>query len=155
MKRTSFCLVACFLLPFLAGCGEKGKGLNVEFVQGVVTLDGEVVAGATISFIPVDREGPTETAGGFSGANGVYRITSSNGTPEKGAVAGEYHVTVDKYLTEVIYPPGKEGDPDVETKVATKYFLPDVYREVKTTPLTVTVNKGKNTINLELKSIPR
>ena len=154
MKRTLFCLITCFFSVFLTGCGDKEKPLKVEFVQGVVTFDGEPVVGASISFFPVVGGGSTETAGGFSNASGVYRLTSMNGTPEKGAVAGEYLIVVEKYSTETIYPPGRQNDPDAPTEAVTTHFLPAVYREATTTPLTATVNKGTNTINLELKRNP-
>lgn len=151
MKRTVFCLLLLFPPVFLVGCA-KGKSLKVEFVQGIVSLDGEPVASANISFIPAGNGGSEETAGGYSDSQGVYRITSMNGTPEKGAVAGEYRVTVEKVATEAIFTDRPYGT--YEPEVVTKHFLPGIYRDPEKTPLIVTVKKGKNKIDLELKSKP-
>src|SRR5438309_491715 len=63
----------CFLPPLLLGC-SGGQAT----VTGTVTYDGKEVANGTISFYPVDGEGPT--AGGMI-KNGKYTVT--NLTPGK------------------------------------------------------------------------
>ena len=147
------CLAAWLIMIFMVGCADRGKPLQVEFVQGTVSLDGEPVSEANVSFIPIDQEGQTERAGGYSDNHGRYRLTSANGNPEQGAVAGEYRIVVQKILTETIPSPDPD-DGSASAVFKTTHMLPEIYRDRKKTPLAATVNKGKNTIDIELKSKP-
>lgn len=137
----------------LAGCGPKGA--NTCLVEGLVTLDGTPLTDALVSFIPVNPLPPDgKTATGYSDASGKYLLTSDGGLPGKGALAGEYKVTV--YKVEVKETPGRlrADDPpgSIPQAVITQTTItPEVYKDAKTTTLTATVTKGKNTINLELK----
>jgi len=141
----------------LVGCGgTKSRGLKVEYVEGVVTLDGQPVPGASVIFHPVTPGGLTEPAGGYTNANGVYKLSSTNGDPERGAVAGDYVVTVEKI--EIIDPNmARSYDEQVmlpSLPITEKHIVAEVYRVPATTPLKFTVTPGRNKIDLELKSSP-
>jgi hypothetical protein len=51
------------------GCGGQPT-LQTEYVEGVVTLDGQPVEGATVTFVPV-AEGQGAPATGMTNAQGV------------------------------------------------------------------------------------
>lgn len=68
-----------------AGCG-KGKTIKVE---GVVTLDGKPLPGATVSFMPVGEGRP---ASGRTDADGRFRLTTYR--TDDGALPGDYKVVV-------------------------------------------------------------
>ncbi|MDR1959080.1 MAG: carboxypeptidase-like regulatory domain-containing protein [Planctomycetaceae bacterium] len=152
-----FTFLGCFLiLTGISGCGTEGKGLRVEYVEGVISLEGKPLPGASVTFIPLAEDGAMEAAGGYSNENGVYRLTSGNGNSEKGAVLGEYRVLVSKIeakdLTE-----GKEyGTSTGYAKTFTqKQLLPSVYQDRTKSPLRATVKKGKNKgLDFDLKSNP-
>jgi hypothetical protein len=148
MTKTLHCLIVACLLIFIVGCGPRG-GLRVEFVEGIVTFDGVPVSEASVSFIPLDQE---EGAGGFTDANGRYTLSSFNGEAGRGAVAGDYAVTVSQIEIYTI----TEGDPERGGIGLTgqRHLLPERYRDRENTPLRVTVNRGRNTINLELTRSP-
>ena len=137
-------------LLVMAGCGKKG--LDVHPVRGVVTVDGQTVRGVIITFEPVDTSS-IEKAFGETDESGVYMLTSTNGPPQGGALAGEYKVKAswperDK-VNVVRYPDGTESTfPTYEEK------LPPFYLDPETSGLTATVKRGKNTINFDLKRTP-
>ena len=149
------CFILCCTIILLVGCGPKGRSLKVEYVEGIVTFDGQSVPSAHVTFHPAAQRGTTESAGGVSRATGIYKLSSANGDPEKGAVAGDYIVTVSK--VEVIDPNVGRSYEEVVTNplpVTEKPFLPAVYATPDKTPLKVTVKPGKNKIDLELKNSP-
>jgi hypothetical protein len=74
------------------------------------------------------------------------------GTPGKGTAAAEYAVTVSKYVTREIESPYFDPKQDAVIKFESKEMLPAAYTDVEFSPLTVTVIKGKNTIDLKLDS---
>jgi hypothetical protein len=101
-------------------------------VTGTVTLDGEPLPNASISFSPESGSGVVSVGG--SDASGRYELYYADG--KTGAKIGRYKVCATTESPHM-------GIPE---SVPKKYLSPD------TTDLTVTVNSGKNTINLELKS---
>ena len=156
MQKIQFLIV--LMIVFAAvGCGPKG--LQTCYVEGIVTLDGQPLEGAVITFIPVAADG--KTAAGGSDATGKYTLTSDGGEPDKGAVEGEYKVTVKKVEITNVPRPGQAPDP---TRANDPNYRPPAMDAVQTpitprdymlptnTPLTATVKKGKNDIPLELKS---
>ena len=138
-------------LSLLIGCSSGGT--RVEHVTGTVTLDGEPVEGARIAFSPVSPDGENEGAFGRSDASGVYLLTSWGGEPDRGAMAGEYIVTVQKAEVIELMPPDETRSTYIET-TAVRNLLPEIYLDRNTTPLRATVNRGRNIINLELTSTP-
>ena len=153
-------LLGLTCIVFIAGtfgCGPRGKGLKVEYVEGVITFDDQIVSQASVTFIPLEDKEGVEAAGGVSNDKGVYKLTSGNGDPEKGALPGEYRVIVSKIETKSKN--SNEGGEYVPTSgyqlsYTVNHLLPEIYRDRDKSPLTVTVKKGKNTIPLELKKNP-
>jgi hypothetical protein len=133
------------------GCGSSGKGLKVEHVEGIIMLDGEPVFKASVTFISVTETEGMEAAGGYSNENGVYKLTSGNGNPEKSAVLGEYRILVSKIET-------KDLTEGLEYGTSTGYnetvkqiqLLPEIYQNCDKSPLKTTVQKGKNKIDIQL-----
>src|SRR5262245_61830975 len=78
-------MVAVLLL--VAGCGD-GSGL--VRVRGVVKLDGEPLAGATVVFVTQQPGG--RDAYGATDANGAFELTTLN--PRDGAAPGKYKVVI-------------------------------------------------------------
>ncbi|MDR2755760.1 MAG: hypothetical protein LBC20_08655 [Planctomycetaceae bacterium] len=145
-------VIQLFMTMFLlSGCNPATKKVPMNYVEGIITLDEVPVSGAAIRFTSKDSSGGVSAAG-FSDNNGKYKLTSMTGDAGKGTLPGEYLVTVTKYeFTDLAKP---KFDTDSQTESITqesKNILPEIYRFPKTTPLTVTVKQGKNTINIPLK----
>ena len=129
-------LVAGFGLLALTGC--DGADSDVAPVEGTLTIDGNPVANARVIFYPSEGR----ASGGLTNAKGFY--TLSYVARQKGALIGKHRVTVTTAVQE-----GEEynGEP-VEVR---KEMLPKEYQSSTKTELVRTVEKGSNTINLDLK----
>src|SRR5262245_27878190 len=84
--RSWFAPLAAALVLGGAGCG--GGGLVT--VKGTVTLDGQPVPHAAVTFIP--KEGKGQQASGVTDASGAFRLETSK--PGDGVMPGEYRVIV-------------------------------------------------------------
>lgn len=142
-------------LVLSCGCGEKPVGgpEGLIPVSGVVTLDGNPVADATITFTP-KREGGTST--GYTDENGKYELYF--GPSAAGAVEGEHVVSIEV---------GEGAEPQIPSDVDTsgmseaevsalmdKYIakpLPEKYTSGQV-ELTASVMEGAGPINFELTS---
>ena len=166
MTRIHILLLVVLVFGMISGC-TKGRDLPVQFVEGIVTLDGEPLAGANVAFIPKDfslsadpanrpKLGTVpEVAGGSTDAQGQYLLGSVHGKPGKGALVGDYVVTIAK--SELIRPPGADPASQEEGGSApppSRYITPKIYIDRTTTPFTATVVKGKNKFDFDLKSKP-
>ncbi|HEV3236940.1 MAG TPA: hypothetical protein VGZ25_08120 [Gemmataceae bacterium] len=89
MRRRYALLGSLFFVAILtaAGCGGSG---NVTKVEGIVTLDGKPLPGATVSFVPVKEGG--KPAFGRTDNDGTFRLTTFR--TDDGAQPGEYQVVV-------------------------------------------------------------
>ncbi len=84
-------LALALALVLALGCGGK----KFVPVSGKVTLNGQPLAGATVSFQPMASEGSAEAAPGSVGktdANGEYALTASTG--QSGAAVGKHRVMI-------------------------------------------------------------
>jgi hypothetical protein len=122
------------------GCGDSGTPANVGRVSGRVTLEGQPLAGALVTFAPVKQGGSTSLA--KTDSAGKYTLGYASGV--SGAEIGENRVSVSTY---------DEGNPDsdpprsaVPEKVPTKYN--------SKTELKVEVKAGSNTFDFPLDSGP-
>lgn len=141
---------ACLLLLF-PGCGSSRRHLPVAYVEGTVTHDGVPLENASINFIP-KIEGQGEAAGGYTDAKGKYKVTSMNGDVDRGALPGDYIVTISKVIC---YP--KPGVVVPEGEVApeiTEQITPLKYKSSGKSPLSATIVKGKNTLDFDVKGKP-
>lgn len=143
-------LILLFVPVLFAGCGNDGK-IRTEYVEGIVTMDGEPLALAHVTFYPVDEKGLE--AYGSTDKNGKYTLTTDGGKEEGGALPGEYVVTVSKRDVPDL---GPTADPDpnkpvkpIKVQIA-PLMTPEKYFNKETTDLKATVKSGNNTVNFSL-----
>ena len=145
-------------LPLLALVGCAGAELDypdTSPVAGVVTLDGQPVADASVVFAPTSHQ---HTATAKTDEQGRYQLTSFGAV--EGAVPGPYGVMIIK--TELVYPPGTsppsptqgDGDGDDEDDGGPSpkevSLIPEQYGKIATSGLTATVAEGENEFNFDL-----
>lgn len=134
------CAAGCVLAILLVAGGCSRSPL--QFVEGVVTLDGELLEGATVTFRPAAEGGMT--AAGITDANGRYRLNPLRGTDGTGSLAGDYGVTVVKLRL----PAGEEVSDELSVRVPrgkVEYLTPQRYADIATSGLKATIGAGKNT----------
>ncbi|MEX2176345.1 MAG: hypothetical protein WD872_18425 [Pirellulaceae bacterium] len=134
------------------GCTGSG-GPAVEYVEGVVTLDGQPIEGVTVGFSPVDPAVKT-AAVGTTDASGKFKLTAiEGGKTDAGAAAGQYLVSFTK--TTVTLPAGtvtssedpnygKEVHTDAEVAPEIKHEVPAKYNNPATSGFKATVKEGEN-----------
>jgi len=148
------CLAWSCVLVSIIGCGRQ-SGPPVQFVQGKILLDGQPLEGATVDFTP-DADGAGLAADGRSRADGSFTLTSvRGGMVGKGAVAGDYAVTVRKMQAVTVADVGTlisredfnrqlRENKSVEGYQPEAAVVPRAYNAVQTSGLRVTVKKGRN-----------
>ncbi len=112
-----------------AGCGAPSDRPELGIVTGVVTLDGEPLAGVLVSFQPEKGRGSI----GLTDEHGRYSLNYVFNVP--GAKVGRHTVSIST-------PPGDESDPAsrlIEERVPAQYNTE--------TTLTADVQPGNNEIN--------
>jgi len=152
MSRFAWTTACVLALLLLAGCGSKGPRL--ASVKGKVTLDGQPLANAIVTFTPV-AGGPAST--GVTNSNGEYELACQLG---KGAVVGQHKVSVRSQ------PPTQTGagavssdDPSYqyggEDSSRAPVFQEKIPAKYNTnTTLVREVKPGSNEINLDLTTSP-
>lgn len=147
-------LVCPLAIVLTLGCGggsDKFKAQRPKTVlaQGVVTYNGEPLAGAIVIFVP-----PTGGTAASSATNAAGQFDAKAFPPDPGAVPGTYKVTVTKNapMPEAPSTPASHDSPAIpEAKPVS--LVPAKYTDAKKTPLTVTLDeKGNTDIKLELKA---
>jgi hypothetical protein len=130
-SRLALALVAVALL--VAGCGGPA---NVGVVTGVVTLDGQPLEDARVTFQP--REG--SPSAGTTDASGRYELRYTRSV--KGAVVGEHEVSISTF---------RPGNPDAEPRIERQ---PErvAARYNHKTELQAVVRPGKNQVDFALES---
>lgn len=142
----------------VAGCGGGSKKPKIYPATGTVTLDGQPLADATVSFVP--QVGPPSD--GKTDASGKFTIMTSG---QPGAPFGPNKVTVSKFTGTASMPgPGATADDmkkmyekmyDKNKKAgAEKGEVPAKYGRADSSGLSadVTADAAKNVFNLELTS---
>ena len=143
----------------LIGCSPDNRYTKVT---GTITYKGQVVEGASVSFLPFSPD--AEPAAGRTDANGEFTLTSVYAVKGgKGVLPGEYTVLVVKSemppdpLVE-LFNQGKITSEELEKRQSARVvglrpieLLPVKYMQPGTTDLKATVEKGKdNTYNFDL-----
>ena len=105
----------------VAGCGG---GPKLVPVSGVVTLDGEPLEGATLSFVPTAGNAIATAGSDVSGSNGNFVMTYKG---RNGLSPGTYRVLVSK--TEEVEPPSGFEVPDVFAKASFEKQLMGLTKE--------------------------
>ena len=132
-------LILIFCTVALSGCG----GAFDASARGVVTLDGQPVPRGMVTFYPV-AGGPAVY--GPIGSDGSYSLRTGR---EDGLPAGDYQASVSANEAPNVTQTAGGGPPPPG-----KAITPAWYRMKDTSGLKYTVKRGKNEINLELKSQP-
>jgi len=128
------------LLALAVGCGSADK--NLAPVSGTITLNGEPLAGATVTFIPKDGT-PGFGGVGKTDASGKYSLRGSRDNA-KGIPSGEYRVVISKRLM----PNGSEVPADDKTPPMmspAKESLPNAYSSMASSRQSATVPPGGGT----------
>lgn len=136
-RNHSFRLVGLCLslaLAYLVGCGGKPAK-----VSGIVTVDGKPLEQGTVAFSPADRG---MRASGIIQSDGSYVIRTNR---DSGLEIGEYEVAVAS--RELLFPGGPDYPP-----MPGKYLAPKRYGRTQTSGLRFNVEKGSNTIDIDLSS---
>lgn len=130
--------LSTLLLSAVVGCGDGGPRL--VSVTGKVTVDGQPVPSAIVTFNPTGAGGSNSL--GKTDASGNYKLEFSQ--DKQGALVGDYVVEI---VTKKI---SKADLPDDGSVVDQSNFveIPAKYR--KRGALTATVKDQANTINFEL-----
>jgi hypothetical protein len=157
--------MVCFTALLLVVSGLAGCGSGTNKVEGVVTLDGKPVQGASVSFMP--QGGTGQFADGFTDAEGRFTLATSG---KAGVRSGTYKVVVTKtdavavemvpgspeYMSKMKKEGPKAGPPAMRpgggASSGPKSLLPAVYSKPDTTPLTQKVPPDSSPVKLELKS---
>jgi hypothetical protein len=140
---------------FSIGCSPSVKLSGLVPVAGTVTLDGEPLADATLSFVPQNWSDSTKMRTGvaMTDANGRFKaMTLQLGD---GLYPGEFNVLISKTKTE---PYTAEQQQRLEAgkfvpKQQSKEVVPKQYTDAASTPFKITIGKsGDKNLNLELHS---
>lgn len=132
--RFAVCLA---LATMLIGCGPGETRPRTIEVTGVVTLDGQPVEAATVSFISASGG-----SAGITDANGRFSLVN-------GAAPGRYDVTVTKMAGGSLRPPATSGGPP--TGEPPKSLLPERYISPKNSGLSAEVTAdGGNEFEVRL-----
>ncbi|MEM9359861.1 MAG: carboxypeptidase-like regulatory domain-containing protein [Pseudomonadota bacterium] len=134
-------LIAIVLLCTLpTGCSEENP---LPKVHGLVTLDGQSLPNATVSFYPASGRAVSAKTDN----SGQYRLKL---LPNKSGVAeGNYTVTISTYMPSQL---GKNDKFEAVMVAGTPELLPEKYTSRKTTDLVQDVKTGDNECNFALQS---
>ena len=112
--RNTFCLIiaATFIATLGVGCSSKEYG----YVTGVVTINGEPVQDAVVTFAP--QEGG-RSAFGKTGSDGVYELNYTPGV--KGAKVGANQVSITTYKAPTLDDNRKVVDPGSPERFPPEY----------------------------------
>lgn len=127
--------LSLFALVFVAQVGCGGKPASVS---GTVTVDGTPLTQGSVVFAPSSGG---MRASGIIQADGSYEIKTNR---DAGLEVGEYDVSV---VAREVVETGPGSPP-----IPGKYLAPKRYGNVKTSGLHYSVEKGNNTIDIELSS---
>lgn len=139
------------LLLVAGGCGSAA----MVPVEGVVTLDGQPLDGAAVSFVP---DGAGRPAQGETDGAGKFKLSTAAAGP--GVVPGKYKVGVSKMEK----PAGAGGaSPDGKVQLSgpptgkgpapvPKSLVPGKYVNPNTSEITVVVEQGMTPVQIGLKS---
>ncbi|MBX3436799.1 MAG: carboxypeptidase regulatory-like domain-containing protein [Planctomycetaceae bacterium] len=142
--RRSVRLAACVVVLAGWGCAAR-KGPDLGRVEGTVTLDGQPLAGATVTVIPAGGR-PSR---GVTDASGHYRLKYKRDA--EGVVFGTHPIRVDPETRE---PDGagkmtQEAYDAAMRKLADENPIPKEWRDGSTK---ITVDSGSQQFNIEMTS---
>lgn len=124
-----FLLLTCFAI---VGCGGGAEVPELGYVSGKVTLGGQPLANANVTFTPKDAR----PSSGVTDADGSYTLSYT--IESEGAVPGNHKVTVEAISSTEDY----EGDAPPEP--------PELPASASDGSISKEVKAGSNEINIEL-----
>ena len=130
-----FIVLFCVLFTTTFSCHRNG--LEVQKVEGVVTMNEKPLEGCTVMLHPKNSEGHVGYA--ITDKNGRFYISTWGATPDGGAEIGEYDVAFDKLVE----------NPALKTQ---KRVIPEKYADIATSGFTANIQKGKNVFKFDLVS---
>ncbi|MBW3598603.1 MAG: carboxypeptidase-like regulatory domain-containing protein [Planctomycetes bacterium] len=133
MSAPSFLRLSTLAVVVLGGCG--GSGLDTAPVTGTVTLDGEPLSGATVTFVPERTGMEAPSSQGMTDAQGRYAL-SVVATGDEGAVIGQHQVTIN------VFPEQEDPTDDADLALTEEQIVPARYNE--DSELTYEVKDGSN-----------
>jgi hypothetical protein len=144
------------LLAVASGCTERaaddvGEGpdlSNLAPVSGVITLNGEPLAGAVVTFLPEHWS----TAVGECNKKGEFRLSTSD---RPGVPPGHYKVAISLLVSAEGEPQGlgpRSSMSPTPGILSAKEMLPREYADLGTTKLTADVPKEGGTFNFDVKA---
>ena len=139
----SIFLPGVFLNLFCSGCGPGFP--ETADVSGRVTYAGKPVPEGRVLFWP--EEG--RPAMGEINPDGTYHLTTF--AEGDGATPGTHKVTIK--ATRVHFPGGGASSPEAPGapgRPIVEWLVPERYEQVATSPLTVDVQPGENTVDFDL-----
>ena len=148
-----------FLLTLVSlGCGQSGPA--VQYVRGVITLDGAPLEGATVLFSPKSTGGLG--AAGKTQADGSFTLNAQGAQPGAGTTIGDYAVTVSKIempeFVEIDEDDPRYGTPEQDriqqeaSNAKPKVIVPEKYNNSETSPFTAQIVSGKNEFTFDVSS---
>lgn len=137
-------------LALVVGCADGSKPYQTAPVAGVVTLDGQLLASARVTFLPIpelqgNRQSGPE-ASGETDASGRYSLKSVFG--DVGASIGKNRVMISTRKTEL-----DPTNPDRSKEVA-KERVPGRYFTDQAPLIFDVPSSGTNTANFDLTTKP-
>ncbi len=150
MRIYAHIAIAALLVAGAACLGCRGSRLaGLVDAEGVVTLNGSPVEGATVIFAPKTFGEKSASATAVTDATGKFKLTTS--APGDGAYPGDYMISVSKDRTEGIMsfeeskrraadPDGAGKEPVPEQSVV--HELPVKYGDINSSGLAVTIPEG-------------
>ncbi|MCU0717306.1 MAG: carboxypeptidase-like regulatory domain-containing protein [Pirellula sp.] len=138
-RQLGLCLFA-IVFTSLSGCGDGGPEL--ASVKGVVTVDGQPVPNATLTFVP--QEGSPSY--GQTDRNGSYELMFTD--VKRGAMLGSHQVSIEgQRLSKEELAEMKAQGMDVPDRIVE---IPKAYRQAGA--LTAEVKRGSNAIDFHLEA---
>jgi hypothetical protein len=132
-------LLAAAALGALGGIGCGGSGPALGKVSGKVSFQGKPLTEGTITFASQEK-GPTITA--KIGPDGAYRVKTAKG---EGLPPGRYEAWISPPVVELPVGMVKEMPKPREYPE-----IPAKYRQARTSGLTLTVEQGDNTLDVDM-----
>jgi hypothetical protein len=155
------CFVVLLGTVFLLVTGCQKSGLDGLYpVKGKITSNGEPLEGISITLSPVSKASDKRPASALSDKNGNFSLTTLK--PNDGAFPGEYKVSFSKVISSMTYEQIREIEMSGKNAFyETRDAIPEKYRHVDTSDVTLTIKAGRNPVwlidipeNLETVTFP-
>jgi hypothetical protein len=151
-RTTQLVILGFTVMTFMqSGCQKSGLTGLVP-AEGILKFNGELLEGATVTFVPSGSGVTQRAASCITDASGAFTMGTLE--PQDGVYPGEYQVIVMKKIDSTINThedidagkaPSKTGKDNI------KYIVPKKYENPETSGLSVTIgSKGDESIVLEV-----